>query len=97
MPYTRVDGPLPVPPDWFVELVTPPPSERRSWAPRSLRGPSVADAFCASTSWHEVLEPHGWECLDYDGDEDGARWLQSARHPDHIRITVSGSQRARGD
>jgi hypothetical protein len=26
-----------------------------------------------------VLEPQGWECLDYDPDADGARWL----HPNH--------------
>ena len=79
-PYVRVDGPIPAPPSWFVELVTvapsQPPGRRRAW--RGGRGASVADAFCASRSWHEVLEPHGWECLDCDGDEDGARWL----HPE---------------
>ena len=45
-------------------------------------GTSVADAYCSSVSWHDVLEPHGWECLDYDGDEDGARWRSTRRHVD---------------
>jgi hypothetical protein len=77
--YIRIDGPLPCPPDWFVELITMPPPPRRSRPlPRTVHAPSVADAYCGSVSWHDVLEPHGWECLDDDGDDDGARWL----HPD---------------
>lgn len=79
-PYTRIAGPIPVPPDWFVRLVvkspTPRPTTRR-WTGLKDR-PSVADAYCESASWHDVLEPHGWECVGLDGDEEGARW----RHPD---------------
>ncbi|KUH86477.1 MULTISPECIES: bifunctional DNA primase/polymerase [unclassified Mycobacterium] len=76
--YRYVDGPIPEPPRWFVALVTEPPRhagpERRRWTGSS---PSVVDAYNGSTSWHEVLEPHGWDCVDAGGDEEGARW----RHP----------------
>ncbi len=77
-PYVAVDGPIVAPPEWFVELVTVPP--------RSVEGPmptprwrwdSPADAFNEVNSWTDVLDPHGWECLDVDPDQDGARW----RHP----------------
>lgn len=40
-------------------------------------GDSIADGYSANTTWAEVLQPHGWECLDVDPDADGARW----RHP----------------
>jgi hypothetical protein len=87
MPYTLLDGPVPTPPAWFVELVTEnrllhngsgrrsphtrPPSRHRSF-------PSLADRYASSVSWADVLEPHGWECLDYSPDEDGSRWLHPA-------------------
>ena len=38
---------------------------------------SVADEFTDATCWAQILQPHGWYCLDPDGDADGARW----RHP----------------
>jgi hypothetical protein len=48
MPYVRIDGPLPIPPDWFVELITvPPPLRRPRQFPPRMSAPSVADAFCA--------------------------------------------------
>lgn len=78
--YTTVDGPIPAPPDWFIELVTERPREPRrkrgshSRASARARGP----AFSAAHSWGDILTPHGWECLDPDPDEDGARWLHPA-------------------
>ena len=82
--YIRVDRPVADPPDWLVELVTPAPptfSAPKSFAPRSFwnGGGSIADDYSESTSWTDVLEPHGWTCLDADPDADGARWL----HPTH--------------
>ncbi len=80
-PYRRIDGPIPAPPDWFVELAvdrTPPRQHHTYSVPRLGAGNSLADAFCASASWADVLMPHGWDCLDYDPDEDGARWLHPA-------------------
>jgi Bifunctional DNA primase/polymerase, N-terminal len=79
-PYVRVDGPVPAPPEWFMDLVTERPSKpRHKRATGSLfssRAP--VDELSAGFSWAGVLEPHGWECLDLDPDEDGSRWLHPA-------------------
>jgi hypothetical protein len=83
-PYTRIDAPVAAPPAWLIELLLPErhvtvhPTQRRSfWTARP--GTSIADRFSASTSWSEILSPHGWRCIDADPDADGARWL----HPTH--------------
>ena len=79
-PYVRVDGRVPAPPGWFVDLVTerpPKPRRKRATGPRFSSGAPV-DALSAGFSWAGVLEPHGWECLDLDPDEDGSRWLHPA-------------------
>ncbi len=79
-PYTRIDHAVAAPPVWLIELLAP---QRRSAAPRTPRlfgaftGPSVADMFSDNASWADILEPHGWDCLDHDPDADEARW----RHP----------------
>lgn len=83
MPYTRVDGPVPAPPVWFSELMTVPapllkPQQSRLVAPWHCASGSPAEAFSKTTSWEDILDPHGWTCLDPDPDADGARWL----HPD---------------
>lgn len=78
--YTRIDGPIAEPPQWLIDLIRPEPI---TLTPRSARrlfthtGPSIADDFCTSATWADVLNPHGWTCLDADPDADGARW----RHP----------------
>jgi hypothetical protein len=83
-PYTRIDGPIPNPPTWLTALIVvkPPPPTRgrpvRVFSARGFSGVSIADQFSAETSWTEVLEPHGWTCLDADPDADGARWLHPA-------------------
>jgi hypothetical protein len=64
-------------------LLTPAPARapaaRRPSPPpgRAGKGGSVAEAFNQSTSWTQVLGPHGWSCFDPNPDADGARW----RHP----------------
>jgi hypothetical protein len=89
-----VDAPIVDPPAWLVKLIVVPHSSAACAAPRRERttsekflagagsgvkfGESVADSFTDNTSWHDVLEPHGWVCLDADGDADGARWLHPA-------------------
>jgi hypothetical protein len=67
-------------PQWLEQLIAKPQhaAQRPTVSATGRREPSVADQFCAGTTWATVLEPHGWVCLDADGDADGARW----RHPD---------------
>lgn len=92
--YRLVEGPIPAPPAWFVQLVTVAPTVRPESGRRSLirrRGRAVADDYCESVSWHDVLEPHGWECLDYDGDYDGARWRHPEASTSHSATISNGS------
>ena len=76
-PYTRIDRPVVAPPAWLCALLLPePPRPRATRARRSpLTGPSIAEGFCSSVSWADILTPHGWRFLDVDPDADGARWL----------------------
>jgi len=77
-----VEAEIADPPGWLVDLVTvlPPPiqvatmktSSTSVWSRFST---SIADDYAEHTTWADVLEPHGWRCLDPDGDRDGARWL----------------------
>jgi Bifunctional DNA primase/polymerase, N-terminal len=80
-PYRWEQHPIVAPPGWLVDLLRP---EIR--APEPFRGParavngcgtSIADDYAASTSWREILEPHGWRIVAGDGDGDGSGW----RHP----------------
>jgi hypothetical protein len=74
--YTRIDRPVAAPPDWLMELLRPePPKPLKPVRLSRFSGTSIADRFCAATSWADVLMPHGWACLDADPDGDGARWL----------------------
>src|SRR5699024_4884647 len=69
-----------MPPWWLTNLIVarpPAPAPARS-RPLAHSGDSIADTFTSSTTWADVLEPHGWRCLDPDGDRDGARWLHPA-------------------
>jgi hypothetical protein len=79
--YTRIECPLAAPPPWLVDLLLPERVQQTRSAQRYLyplhTGPSIADNFSTSTSWADVLSPHGWSCLDADPDADGSRW----RHP----------------
>jgi hypothetical protein len=68
-------------PGWLISLLRAPvqvprqrvtPAQRGGFQPP---GDSVADVFSANASWADILI--GWECLDADGNADGARW----RHP----------------
>jgi hypothetical protein len=77
-PYTRVDHTVADPPTWLIKLLLPEPATIRLPRPRPrtrLHGPSIADEYCANTSWYDILTPHAWRCRDADPDLDGARWL----------------------
>lgn len=78
--YVRCDHPVAAPPPWLVDLIVERPRIPEPRAPQSAPrwfscGPSIADSYRESTSWAEILEPHGWECLSADPDTDGAKWL----------------------
>lgn len=80
LPYRWEEREPVAPPPWLINLLAPIPRPVRPphypHYPQNY-GTSPADTFTANTSWHDVLAPHGWTCLDPDGDADGARW----RHP----------------
>lgn len=90
-PYIRVDRPVADPPQWLVDLLrVEPPQPAARPARRTdvlFNGPSIADQFEASTTWSEVLEPHGWSCVAGDPDADGARW----RRPGSTSLSDSAS------
>lgn len=95
-PYRRVEHPVAAPPHWLVALlrpeqqavpVTPSPPRRVALG----AGPSIAERYNAATGWAEVLEPHGWRCLDGDVDADGARWRHSAATSPHS-ATIRGGR-----
>jgi Bifunctional DNA primase/polymerase, N-terminal len=82
-PYRWIEGPVVDPPPWLVDLMRPPvPVVRNTKEHESTKerfsGPSIADTFTESVSWAQVLEPHGWRCLDPDCNANGARWLHPA-------------------
>jgi len=84
-PYAWSDrSPIADPPGWLVDLIRPPAAPPSSGGHNGQKGhnlwwgsssPSPADVFTTSTTWAQILDPHGWRCLDPDGDGDGARWL----------------------
>jgi hypothetical protein len=73
-------------PGWLTDLIVvadkPKPQPRQCNAshrfltqvPRRA-GLSPAEAFESAARWVDILEPHGWTCLDGDGEHDGDRWL----------------------
>jgi hypothetical protein len=77
LPYRWEERAPVVPPAWLITLLRPLVQPTRPRRPYTGNGSNIADTFSGSTSWAEVLQPHGWHCLDPDGDADGARW----RHP----------------
>ncbi|MBX7434165.1 bifunctional DNA primase/polymerase [Mycobacterium sp. Y57] len=81
-PYQWIEHPVADPPAWLAGLLRPEeptgPQPQRRGATTTFTGPSPADQFSANTSWADILDPHGWRCLDGDPDGDGARWLHPA-------------------
>jgi hypothetical protein len=94
--YIWHDAPIADTPAWLAALVVrqpPPRKPMRHLISFTSAGSSPADTYDAATSWAEVLEPHGWRCLDTDPDAHDARWL----HPNatsqlsaHIRHVGDG-------
>ncbi|MGH3525211.1 MAG: bifunctional DNA primase/polymerase, partial [Mycobacterium sp.] len=84
-PYIALDAEI-ADPGWLARLIVVPPAPPRRQPTTVLAGTgytraghSPADWYSDHHTWRDVLEPHGWTCLDADGDTDGARWL----HPTH--------------
>lgn len=81
LPYTWLDlAPVADPPAWLVELIRVQPAPVKTYTPRPVsldpfRSTSIADTYCTSATWSDVLGPHGWRLLDPDPDADGSRWL----------------------
>jgi hypothetical protein len=65
-------------PPFLAELITIDEQPAPLLVPPSAHaGDSVADRYSSSTTWNAILEPHGWNVVHGDGNEDGSRW----RHP----------------
>ena len=91
-PYRWVDVGVPIaePPEWLIDLVRPPTplpdtGEQIVRNVRNVRDgmPSwsrdlTVDWFSATTSWVDILVPHGWILVAGDGDADGSRWAHPA-------------------
>jgi hypothetical protein len=85
LPYERIDRPVVAPPDWLVELLRPEKTAHTITPARTCStvygqtsgtfSGSIADQYSQTTSWAEILVPHGWTCRDADPDADGATWL----------------------
>jgi len=83
--YVRCDHPVAAPPPWLTDLLLAEknrhritPTRRRSQLHGHLSGffsGSIADNYCKSTTWAEILMPHAWSCLSPNPDADGAKWL----------------------
>ncbi len=77
--YVRCDYPVAAPPAWLVDLIVDRPKATLPRSPRSVstfwHGQSIADSYSATTSWADILQPHGWQCRDAAPDADGSRWL----------------------
>jgi hypothetical protein len=94
--YVWHDAPIADTPAWLAALVVrQPPPPRKPARHRRFESffSSPADTYDATTSWADILEPHGWICLDTDPDAHDARWL----HPNatsqlsaHIRHVGDG-------
>jgi hypothetical protein len=94
-PYRWVStAPVAAPPPWLVDLITVMPPTMQEAAPRrrfwSRFTTSVADRYAESTTWAHILQPHGWRCLDHDGDADGARWLHPTATSAHSATIKHG-------
>jgi hypothetical protein len=77
--YVWHDAPIADTPAWLAALVVRQPPPRRKPVRRwTSHGSSPADTYDATMSWADVLEPHGWRCLDADPDAHDARWLHPA-------------------
>ena len=81
--YQWIEAEVVEPPAWLSVLVSSSvpavlPTKEHESTKEGPAGSSRADAFPESVGWAHVLQPHGWRCLDFDGDADGARWLHPA-------------------
>ena len=81
--YRAFPAPIAAMPVWLIRMMVVPPATKPIELPyrvsgaafRAIGGPSIADAFCESTTWAEVLMPHGWVTAENDTEGDGAKWL----------------------
>jgi hypothetical protein len=81
--YQAFPAPIAAMPAWLIRMMIVPTTTKPIKLPyrvsgaafRAIGGPSIADAFCESTTWAEVLMPHGWTAVGNDTEGDGAKWL----------------------
>ncbi len=77
-PYRLVSRPIAPAPGWLLALLLADPKHKEPFAASAAKTQdSVADWFCETASWQDLLTTHDWLCVAGDGDSDGSRW----RHP----------------
>jgi hypothetical protein len=76
--YQGFPAPIAATPRWLIRMIVEPPKPEpvnTVYAFSEICGPSIADAFCESTTWADILMPSGWSAIAGDTECDGARWL----------------------
>lgn len=77
-PYLLVPQPVSPSPGWLLALLLADPEPKGASAASATEfRDSIADWFCKTASWSDLLAAHDWLCVAGDGDSDGSRW----QHP----------------
>lgn len=77
--YRLVSRPIVPAPGWLLALLLASPKQKEPFATSAAANrESIADWFCETGSWNDLLTAQNWLCVAGDGDSDGSRW----RHPD---------------
>ena len=78
-PYQSIEGDIVIPGYALIRAMTPPPKPapkpRRRLGQWALTGTSVADQFCLTATWDDILGPAGWRCISADSEGEDAHWL----------------------
>ena len=88
-PYVREERPVATPTPWLVTLLRPEPPQAAPPRPRRLSrfffSGSIADEYDANSSWADILQPHGWRCIDADPDARRGQMAAPDRDVAHAR------------
>ena len=81
------------PPAALINTIVPADERAAGNASRAFLAGGLGQSpteFNDSTTWRDLLGPHGWTCLDDDSDADGARWVHPTATADHSATITDG-------